>query len=492
MKVALYARYSSDNQRTESIDAQLRYLKDFCKQNQYSIAKIYIDEAVSATNDNRPQFLQMINDSKLQIFEAIVVHKLDRFARNRYDSAFYKQEIKKYGVKVISALEKFDDSPESIILESVIEGMNEYYSANLSREVMKGMKETAYDCKHTGGTPPLGYDIDENKKYIINEFEASIVKNIFKMYLDGNGYSKILDSLKGLKTKTGNTFSKSSINSILGNEKYAGIYIFNKYKRVVVNGRKKNILNDEKDIIRIEGGIPQIISTEVFNKVNKKREENKNKFRSYKAKNNYVLTGLVKCGLCSSNMVGSSGVEGRNKRKYVRYKCTAKKNKKSCNNKDINRDVLDKMVIERIEKEMTQNIDRLTNSIYKYSQQKNKTSDNELKIYEKKLNDINKKISNILDVIMQGNFHASLDNKLTELENEKQRLEYNIEKTKSNKSSVTKQKVKAFLVAHQNISTKTFEEQKRIVNSFVESVVVYEDHVDINMVVSVYNGGEGN
>ncbi len=492
MNVALYARYSSDNQRTESIDAQLRYLKDFCKDNKYSIVKIYTDEALSGTSDNRPKFLQMINDAKLQLFDAIIVHKLDRFARNRYDSAFYKREVKKYGVKIISALEKFDDSPESIILESVIEGMNEYYSANLSREVMKGMKETAYECKHTGGKPPFGYDVAENKKYIINEYEASIVKDIFKMYLDGNGYSQIIDSLKGVKTKTGNEFSKSSINNILSNEKYTGTYVFNKYKRVTINGKKKNILNDEKDIIKIEGGIPSIISKEIFNKVSVKREKNKKAFRNYNSKRNYVLSGLVKCGLCGASMVGSSGIEGRNKREYVRYKCNAKKNKRNCKCKDINKDVLDKMVIECIENEITKNIDTLTDNIYEYSKKKNKSSDNDLKIYEKKLKDTDIKINNILKVIMDGNFHASLDQKLTDLEDEKKRLEYNIQKIKLNNDTlVTKQAIKAFLATHQNISSKEFNKQKRIINSFVESVIVYNDHVDINMVVSVSNGGEG-
>ena len=130
-------RFSSDNQRSESTDAQVRAMKEYCKRKNIEIVDIYVDEAKSATTDKRPAFQQMIADSSKRIFDAVIVHKLDRFARNRYDSAFYKRELKKNGVSLYSVLENLDDSPESIILESVLEGMSEYYSQNLSRETKK-------------------------------------------------------------------------------------------------------------------------------------------------------------------------------------------------------------------------------------------------------------------------------------------------------------------------------------------------------------------
>jgi site-specific DNA recombinase len=175
IRAAAYARYSSDNQREESIDAQLRAIREYCDRNGIRLVKIYTDEARSATTDDRPGFLQMIQDSALGLFDAVIVHKLDRFSRDRYDSAFYKRQLKKNGVRLISVLENLDDSPESIILESVLEGMAEYYSRNLAREVMKGMKETALQCKHTGGKPPLGYDVAPDGTYVINEQEAKAV-----------------------------------------------------------------------------------------------------------------------------------------------------------------------------------------------------------------------------------------------------------------------------------------------------------------------------
>lgn len=148
-RAALYARFSSDNQRTESIDAQVRAMKDFCTQNKWKIVDTYVDEAYSATNDRRPSFQRMIEDSGKGMFDIVLVHKLDRFSRNRYDSAIYKNKLKHNGVRLYSVLERLDDSPESIILESMLESIGEYYSSNIAREVMKGLKENAFLTLHS-------------------------------------------------------------------------------------------------------------------------------------------------------------------------------------------------------------------------------------------------------------------------------------------------------------------------------------------------------
>ena len=182
-RAVAYTRFSTDMQREESIEAQVRAIKEFTDKQGYALLKTYADRGISGTTDNRPEFQKMFDDAKKGLFDVIIVHKLDRFARNRADSAIYRKELSKNGVKLISVLENFDDSPESIILQSVIEGYNEYYSKNLRREVMKGLKENALTCRFTGGIPCLGYDIDkETLKYKINPFEAEAVKLIFKRY----------------------------------------------------------------------------------------------------------------------------------------------------------------------------------------------------------------------------------------------------------------------------------------------------------------------
>ena len=199
VRAVAYARYSSNNQRQESLDAQIRAIKEYCGRKQYALINTYADEALTGTSDQREQFLQMITDSKQKQFDLVIVHKLDRFSRNRYDSAIYKRELRKNNVRVCSVLENLDDSPESVLLESVIEGVSEYYSRNLAREVMKGMRETAYQCKHTGGRPPFGYQVNqETKRYEIVEAEAKAVRLIFQSVLSGKGYKPIIQELNNL------------------------------------------------------------------------------------------------------------------------------------------------------------------------------------------------------------------------------------------------------------------------------------------------------
>ena len=165
MTAVIYARYSSDNQREESIEGQIRECTAYAEKNGFTVVKHYIDRAVSAKTDNRPQFQQMIKDSERGIFDVIIVWKLDRFARNRYDSARYKTQLKRNGVKLVSATEVISAGPESIILESVLEGYAEYYSADLSEKVVRGMTENALKGKFTGDAIPFGYTINADRRF---------------------------------------------------------------------------------------------------------------------------------------------------------------------------------------------------------------------------------------------------------------------------------------------------------------------------------------
>lgn len=211
LKAAIYARYSSDMQRSESIDAQIRFVQNFAKQHNIVIIEQYIDEAQSAKRDNREAFQKMICDSKHSEWHIIIVHKLDRFARNRFDSANYRVILRKNKKYLVSALEQFDDSPESIMLETMIEAMSEYYSKNLAREVMKGLTENVIKGKHCGGVPPLGYELDSSKFYTINDLEAQSVKIIFNRFLEGKSYGEIINELNslGYRTKRNRLFGKT-------------------------------------------------------------------------------------------------------------------------------------------------------------------------------------------------------------------------------------------------------------------------------------------
>ena len=268
---AAYYRFSSDNQREESIEAQMRAVHEYAERNGIVIVSEYTDRAKSAVSDQRPEFQRMITDSANGSFTVAIVHKLDRFSRDRYDSAYYKRTLKRNGVSLLSVTENLDGSPESIIMESVLEGMAEYYSKNLAREVMKGMKENAYQGKHTGGIPPLGYDVDkESKTYIINEHEANAVRLIFARVLEHVGYGTIIDELneKGYRSKNGQLFGKNSLHDILKNQKYCGTFVFNKrYGRNVDGKRNMHKFRDESEMIIVPEAIPAIVSKEDFDVV---------------------------------------------------------------------------------------------------------------------------------------------------------------------------------------------------------------------------------
>ena len=192
MKAVIYARYSSDNQREESIEGQLRECMAYCKKNDITVLRTYIDRAMSAKTDHRPDFQRMIKDSAKGLFDVIIVWKLDRFARNRYDSAHYKAQLRKYGVKVLSATENISDGPEGIILESMLEGMAEYYSAELSEKVIRGHTENALKSKYNGGTPTFGYVIDKDMQYQIDPRTAPAVLEMFTMYDEGATMKEIV------------------------------------------------------------------------------------------------------------------------------------------------------------------------------------------------------------------------------------------------------------------------------------------------------------
>ena len=351
LRAVAYARFSSDNQREESIDAQLRAIKKYCSEHEIVLLATYADRGISGTSDNRPEFQRLISDSEKGAFDMVIVHKLDRFARNRFDSAIYRRHLKQRGVRLVSVLENLQDTPESVILKSVLEGMNEYYSQNLSREVRKGLLENALACKVTGGHPLLGYSVDkETHKYIINEYEAEAVRIIFSMYVDGHSYSEIIAELnnKGYRTRRGDVFGKNSLYAILKNERYTGVYIYVPDSIKNPTGKyARHGQYDENAVIRIPDGMPAIISEELFRKAQEKLAERQHKSARFSAKEEYLLSGKIVCGVCGNPYAGNSRKPRPDHPLYVSYKCTRRNQKvKTCKNPEINRDKLEEMVPE--------------------------------------------------------------------------------------------------------------------------------------------------
>ncbi len=338
MNAVIYARYSSDKQTEQSIDGQLRYCTQYAKQQGYKIVGSYIDRAISGTSDNRPEFQQMIADSASKQFSYVIVWKLDRFARNRYDSAIYKNKLKKNGVKVLSATEGIGEGDESIILEAVLEAMAETYSRQLSQNVLRGLHESALKGNSTGGTVPLGYKLDggfqsngkiKGKRLTIDENTAHIVKLIFSRYAAGVSKTEIAQELngKGYTTNRGTPFTVNSFRTILENRKYLGTYHYGD--------------------IKVEGGCPALIDETIFNQCVERAKLNKRAPAHNKAAVEYILNGKLFCGHCGSSMVGDSGT-GCQGGKYFYYSCGARKRKaNSCDKRREKKDFIEWYIVEQ-------------------------------------------------------------------------------------------------------------------------------------------------
>ena len=312
MNAVIYARYSSDNQREESIEGQLRECKEYADQNGITVVRTYIDRALSAKTDSRPQFQQMIHDSATHTFEAVLVWKLDRFSRNRYDSAHYKRILKNNRVHVVSVTEPISNTPEGIMLESLLEGMAEYYSAELAEKVSRGHKENALKAKFNGGPVPLGYRIDSEHHYQIDPATAPVVQEAFQRYAAGESIRSIIESLnaRGIRNSRGNPFTKNSFQTLLKNRRYLGEY---RYKDTV-----------------IPDAIPAIIDPECFDAVQRRCEIHRQAPAHNKADVHYLLTTKLFCGKCGALMFGESGTSATG-RTYYYYKCANVKRRRGCN-----------------------------------------------------------------------------------------------------------------------------------------------------------------
>lgn len=506
MKAVAYARYSSDNQRQESIDAQVRAIKYYATQYGYEIVNIYTDKAKTGRTTDRPSFQQMIKDSASGLFNAVIVHKLDRFSRDSADTLYYERLLNQNGVELVSVNEKLDNTPEGALMKMIIAGMNEFYSKNLAREVMKGLKENAYNCKHTGGMLPLGYDVDKNKNYILNRKESEAVKLIYGMYIVGYGYSDIINELNsnGYKTKLGRQFGKNSLYEILKNEKYTGTFIYNKSASRNIKGTfNRHSYKNEKDIIKIENGIPKIIEKEIFQEVQKKMELNKRKTAQYKAKVTYLLSGLLECGECKGAMTGET--RRYRDKEYSYYVCARQKRDKTCNMKPIRKELLESAVINNINKKIfdPDSVHNICERIYESYQ--NSDVDEKTKELDKEVYSIDFKIGNLCKAIENGLDYEEATKRINTLKEEKNDLQYKIIELNSVPNAEKKtvdQMVNEFMAI--DVANLSLENQKKIIQSFVSKVFVYgneKEDIKIRVVINPNkmnidefldtNGGEG-
>lgn len=289
MNIVIYARFSSHSQTEQSIEGQLKVCYEYAAANGHNVIGEYIDRAISGTTDNRAEFQRMISDSDKHAFEAVLVYQLDRFARNRYDSAINKAKLKRNGVRVISAKENIADDASGILVEGVLESMAEYYSVELSQKIRRGMGINAQKCLSNGSNPGLGNIVNPDRTFGVDEEAAAVVREIFERYAAGQTKADIVKEMQRRKVKTslGKDFSYNSLSKMLRNRRYLGIYIY--------------------DGVETPGGMPKILDKDLFERVQDMLDKNVRVPARKRGDGECLLTTKLFCGYCREMMTGYGG-----------------------------------------------------------------------------------------------------------------------------------------------------------------------------------------
>lgn len=462
----LYVRFSSHNQTEQSIEGQTRVCQEFCQRHNIKIVEIYADRATSASKntEKRVSFLKMIKDSEKGLFDAVVVYKLDRFARSRYDSATYKYRLKKNGVQLISATENITNSPEGIILESVLEGMAEFYSAELSQKINRGMRESAYKHNSIGGALPLGYKTVD-KKLVIDEKTAPIVREAFTMYAEGHSVAEIcrIFNARGYKTSKGTEFGKNSFSKIFRNERYIGTYTYHDY--------------------RAEDAIPAIIDRDLWDRVQLRLKKVKNSPGRNKAKRVYLLSGKLFCGHCGESMNGNC-----NGNKYAFYECYGKKSKyNGCQKRNLRKKYIERLVAQDALSLLTdENIEHLATVACERNDYEIETG-SPIPVIRDRIHQTEVSINNLTKAIETGATPDALVKRMVELEREKKDLSAQLKKEEELVVPLEKEQVIFWLEKFKDGDIEDEEFCRLLIDLFVNSVTAWDEDDDMLKVTIAYN-----
>ena len=460
MNAVVYARFSSHRQGEQSIEGQVAEAERFAKAHGLTIIHVYADRAQTGRNDNREQFQQMLADAAKHAFDALIVWKTDRIGRNKEEIALNKYHLKKNGVKIFYVAEAIPDTPEGIILEAVIEGMAAYYSEQLSQNVRRGMRASAQKAQSTGGTHPLGYTVDENKRYVIDPIHAPTVREIYKLYSEGKTIIDIVRILndKGLRTSRGRPFTHNSLRTILKNKKYIGTYEY--------NGE-----------ISIENAVPPIVDVETFNKVQELLAFNQKAAAHKKAKADYLLFSKLFCGRCGDMMTGLCGT-GKSGAKHYYYACKSQR-KHQCKKRAVRQEWIESLVLRHIIALIKSEdvLECIAENTYQYFIAQN-TDTSYTKSLQKALEETERAITNLLRAIEAGILNESTKARMDELQEQKTELKMALASAKVKENmGLKKEHILFFLHQFTNMDYSDIECQKRLIKTFLNSVFVYDDKV---------------
>ena len=506
MDLLAYCRYSSENQRDGySIEAQVRAIKEWAAREGHTVKKFYIDEARSGTTDDREEFQKMIAESAGSGCKGVVVHKLDRFARDRYASAVYRHKLKENGLRVISVLEPLDDSPESIMMEAVLEGMAEYYSRNLSREVRKGQKEAALKAQHVTGPVPYGYRVDEHHRYVVVPEEAAVIREIFRR-LDGG--ESIADVARwavahNVKTHKGKVFNELAITRLTQQPILVGRFSYG------VNSK------DGAEPIIIENAVEPILEPSLFWRQYEKTTARKKGPRARLKEEVYLLTGYLFCEYCGSHLYGFKSkstfpLKSGKMQIYEKYsyRCATKGSRGSasrrldadyvpphCDLKNIEKFALEEFVFEAINRCLfTGNTsDWIVAEMLVRSKKKNPTDQKKIDGYKSEIAKLGRQRDKLLDLYLSdGISKEAYSAKADELNNRAEFLETEIARLSPEvPDDLTADEVRRRLNAFvESANADSPEYKKRLLSAYVKRITVSNERIVIYFKFPVPGLGE--
>ena len=436
----IYARFSCSKQREESIEDQERVCREYAARQGWDVAKVYSDRAMSATTDARPSFRRMLADAEKGGFERVIVYKLDRFARNRYDAAINRSKLKKCGVELVSATEAIGDGPESVLVEALIEGFAEYYSRQLSENVKRGIEGNAMKCKANGRTV-YGYDIDADGRYVVNEEEAAVVRRMYDAVAQGGTLADAMAAVAGTRTRSGASWSKSSVCRILHSERYAGVYEYAGH--------------------RVEGGVPAIVDAKTWDAVNSHFTERPRRKRGGEV---YLLSGKM-FDEDGSPFWGMSAM-GRNGVRYCYYRCPK-------TGAAFSRDDVDVKVAAAVSVYLEDEaaVDQVTDLIISGQDKMNAAQLDICRALEEDLAAAQREYERVIDTVARMGLDASLEGRITRLRAQIEEARASLDYERSQLPVITRDMVRYWVwQISQAPDTET------LISSFVTDVTVYKDN----------------
>ena len=457
----IYARYSSHNQKDASIEQQVEACMKHAAALKLPVIHTYADRAISGKTDKRPRFQQMMKDAEKRNFRYVIAWKSNRMGRNMLQAMVNEERLRECGVKTFYVEEDFDDTAAGRFALRNMMSVNQFYIENMAEDIKRGMMDNAKQCK-ANGTQPFGYKISKDKKIIIDTEKAPIVQEIYEKAANGYRIVDICHELneRGYRTNTGKPFGRSSFNKILHNERYRGIYIY-------------------RDV-RIEDGIPRIISDELYFRAQEAlRMKSNPRFNGRRRENSvYLLTGKLFCGHCLSPMIGDSGASHTGAIHYY-YSCQKRKRQHICNKTNVQRDAIEKLIAKTIYDYCLKDdiIEQIADATVEHNIRKIKESD--VGVLEDELADVNKRIGNLMKAMEAGAMSQNTLARFHELEDQQMRLNIKLQDAKANVVSCSREQLIAGMRIFRKLDVEDKKSQAELFDMFLKAAFLYDDKLRI-------------